>query len=240
VRTYQRVEDVAGGSGDWFVTTRTLTTDEPLVYRARSLILATGYYDNPNLLGVPGEELPKVSHYYTEGHPHFGRDVAVVGGGNSAVEAALDLFRNGARVTLIHRRAELSPSLKYWVAPDIHNRIEAREICALLSTRVVAIESARLRLCHEATGETRELPNDFVFALTGYHPDTALLERLGVAFDGETLAPVVDSETLESNVPGLFLAGVVVAGRDANRVFIENARFHGECVVRALVGRARR
>ena len=196
--------------------------------------MATGYYDNPNRMGIPGEDLDKVSHYFTEPHPYYDRDVAVIGGGNSAAEAALDLYRGGARVTLIHRRAELSSSLKYWVAPDIGNRIKNREIEALLETTVLEVRPTTLRVRHTPTGAERELPNDFVFALTGYHADFDFLRRLGIVFDDQTLKPQLDPESLESNVPGLYMAGVVIAGVDNNTVFIENGRFHGRQIIAAL------
>jgi len=161
-------------------------------------------------------------------------DVAVIGGGNSAAEAALDLHRGGARVSLIHRRAVLSPSLKYWVAPDIGNRIKNQELEALLETVVLEVRPTTLRVRHTPTGAERDLPNDFVFALIGYHADFDFLRRLGIVFDEKTLKPQLDPESLESNVPGLYMAGVVIAGVENNKVFIENGRFHGQQIIAAL------
>ena len=234
VTAYEKVLGIEGGDGDFRVRSEATRTGVRRTWRCRKLVVATGYYDNPNRLGIPGEELDKVSHYFTEPHPYYDRDVAVVGGGNSAAEAALELYRGGARVSLIHRRAALSTSLKYWVAPDIGNRIKNREIEALLETVVSEIRPTTLRVRHTPTGAERELTNDFVFALIGYHADFDFLRRLGIVFDEQTLKPRLDPESLESNVAGLYMAGVVIAGVDNNKVFIENGRFHGQQIVAAL------
>jgi len=205
------------------------------VYEARKLIVATGYYDLPNCLGVPGEDLPHVSHYYTEPHPFWRRDVAVIGGKNSAAEAALDLYRTGARVTLVHRRAELGSTIKYWVRPDIENRIKAGQIKALFNTNVVRITPDAVHVVGPS-GETAALPAVEVFALTGYHPDFDFLRQLGVKLDSETNKPALDPQTLESNVSGLYLAGVVIGGKHTSEIFIENGRFHGKQIIAALTG----
>jgi thioredoxin reductase (NADPH) len=202
------------------------------VYTSRKLIVATGYYDLPNRLGVPGEDLPHVSHYYTEPHPFWRQDVVVIGGKNSAAEAALDLYRSGARVTLVHRRAELGSTIKYWVRPDIENRIKARQITALFETRVVRIEPDAV---YVSSGESA-LPAVQVFVLTGYHPDFDFLRQLGVKLDPQTNKPALDPQTLESNVPGLYLAGVVIGGNHTSEIFIENGRFHGKQIIAALTG----
>jgi thioredoxin reductase (NADPH) len=204
----------------------------PGAHYSRTLILATGYYDNPNRLGIPGEDLPHVSHYYSESHPYFRKHVLVVGGRNSAAEAALDLYRSGASVTLAHRRSRLSDSIKYWVRPDIINRIREGSITARFNTCVAEIRPDTVLLASAAGRE--EIPADAVFLLTGYHPDVGLLRRAGIRVDESTLVPEHDPETLETNVDGLYLAGAVVSGRDANRVFIENGRFHGETVIRHI------
>ncbi|MBX6350888.1 MAG: YpdA family putative bacillithiol disulfide reductase [Clostridia bacterium] len=208
---------------------------------ARAVVVATGYFDHPNRLGVPGEDLPKASHYFTHGHPYFGLDVAVVGGQNSAAEAALELWRAGARVVLIHRGPDLSPKVKPWVLPDIRSRIEKGEIKALFSTRLLAIGPDRLWLRLDGEGgEEVELPNDFVFLLTGYRAEAPLLGGLGVGRDPVSGVPRHDPDTLETEVPGVYVAGVVAAGFDANAIFIENARFHGERIVSHLLRRLRR
>jgi thioredoxin reductase (NADPH) len=202
---------------------------------ARAVVLATGYYDQPNFLGVPGEDLPHVSHYYSEPHEYYRRPVVVVGGKNSAAEAALDLYRAGARVTLVHRERVLGGSIKYWVKPDIENRIAERSIPALFETSVRRITAASVQV--EGPAGAAELPADGVFLLTGYHPDWALLAGAGVVIDAEGAVAKYDPETFETDVPNLFLAGGVVSGRNTAPVFIENGRAHGERIARVIRGR---
>jgi thioredoxin reductase (NADPH) len=204
--------------------------------RAGNVVLASGYYDNPNRLGIPGEELPHVSHYYVEAHAFHGRRVVIVGGKNSAALAALDLFRNGATVTLVHRREALSDSIKYWIRPDLENRIKEGSIAARLASVVCEIREREVLLQGPNGRET--LPADAVFLLTGYHPDGALLAGAGVEVETESCIPRHDPNTFETNVPGLFVAGSLVSGKMTNRIFIENGRFHGEAIVSAV--RARR
>ena len=236
IHQYELVEGVERiqGSDSFEVLTRTAHRG-PECYHAKKVIIATGYYDIPNPLGIPGEELRKVSHYYREAHPYYDCDVAVIGGRNSAAETALDLYRHGARVTLIHRGAALSEKIKYWVKPDIENRVKKGEIQALFETEVVEILPDRIVLqaagAHAAGKETRTIPNDFVFALTGYRPDSEFLRRAGVHVEPQRMHPEFDPKTLESNVPGLYLAGVVIGGLDTGEIFIENGRFHGKVVV---------
>ncbi|HVO10157.1 MAG TPA: YpdA family putative bacillithiol disulfide reductase [Vicinamibacteria bacterium] len=207
----------------------------PQARRSRFVAVATGYYDHPNRLGVPGEDLPHVAHYFDEPHPFHRRRVVVVGGANSAAEAALALYRTGAQVTLVHRRGELSSHIKYWVKPDVENRIREGSIAARLDSRLLEIRPDHVLV--EGPQGREEIPADAVFLLTGYRPDTTLLERAGVRIDPDTLAPEHDPKTFETNVPGLYLAGAVVAGRNTNRIFIENGRFHGAQVVKAIVAR---
>ena len=234
---YERVEEVARQNGLFRVRT-TPRVGEAQSYRAPNVIVATGYYDNPNLLGVPGEDLPKVSHYYREAHPYYQMEVAVIGGANSAAETALDLFRSGVKVTLIHRETELSSHIKYWVRPDIDNRIKRGEIPALFETEVVEILPDKLRL-KTKDGRRSEMANDFVLALIGYHPDYPFLESMGIEIEPEKGRPVHDPETLETNVPGLYVAGGMVSGRETNKIFIENGRFHGGKIVSHLSARLR-
>jgi thioredoxin reductase (NADPH) len=233
LRLGEMVTRVEGSDGDFRVHTK--TQDGAMEqYEARKLIVATGYYDLPNCLGVPGEDLPHVSHYYTEPHPFWRRDVVVIGGKNSAAEAALDLYRTGARVTMVHRRAELGSTIKYWVRPDIENRIKAGQIKALFNTHVVRITPESVHVV--GPGGEAALPAVEVFALTGYHPDFDFLRQLGVKLDPETNKPALDPQTLESNVPGLYLAGVVIGGKHTSEIFIENGRFHGKQIIAALTG----
>ena len=286
LRLGELVTRVEGSDGDFRVHTR---ADDPLrafpggsdthdelppqenVYSSRKLIVATGYYDLPNRLGVPGEDLPHVSHYYTEPHPFWREDVVVVGGKNSAAEAALDLYRAGASVTLVHRRAELGSNIKYWVRPDIENRIKAGQVAALFNTHVVRIEPGFVHVA--SSGESgsvatidqvveppkgvssreshgnqelsrvnkvtpllahKKVPAAQVFVLTGYHPDFDFLRQLGVKLDPETNKPALDPRTLESNVPGLYLAGVIIGGKHTSEIFIENGRFHGKKIAEAI------
>ena len=233
LRLYERVMRVEGKNEDFTVATKTEKGIEAK-YHARKIAVATGYYDLPNLLGVPGENLPHVSHYYTEPHAFWNQDVVVIGGKNSAAEAALDLYRNGARVTLVHRNKDLGASVKYWVRPDIENRIKAGQVKALFETRVKEITAEEV-VVENGAGEMK-LPARQVFALTGYHPDYAFIESLGVQLDPESRKPKLHPKTLESNVPGIHLAGVVTGGRHTGEIFIENGRLHGKQIIEGLKG----
>jgi len=231
LRLYERVRRIDGHDGNFTVVTATEKGAEQS-YLAKKIAVATGYYDLPNLLGVPGENLPHVSHYYSEPHAYWNQDVVVIGGKNSSAEAALDLYRNGARVTLVHRGKDLGASIKYWVRPDIENRIKAGQIQALLEARVEEITPDEVVI--ERHAQTKKVAAKQVFALTGYHPDYAFIEGLGVKLDPESRKPALDPNTLESNVPGIYLAGVVTGGRHTGEIFIENGRFHGKQIIQAL------
>jgi len=232
VRQYEPVVSVEGSDNNFVVHTTNLHGHKRQ-YHARKLILATGYYDRPNYMNVPGEELPKVMHYYREPHPFFGLDVMVIGGKNSAAIAALELWRHGAKVTLVHRGPGIAPSVKYWIKPDIENRIKAGQVTAYFNTRVREITLEHVVL-EKPDGELT-LANDYVFALTGYHPDFEFLCSLGIKISGEAdKKPVVNRETLESNVPGIYLAGVLIAGMRTSEIFIENGRFHGQAIAADL------
>jgi thioredoxin reductase (NADPH) len=236
IRQYETVERVTGADGNFTVHT-TDRFGRPLAHRARKLVVATGYYDLPNFLNIPGEDLSKVFHYYHDPHPYFDLDVIVIGGKNSAAIAALDLWRHGARVTLVHRGPEMHRHVKYWILPDINNRVKNGEITAFFSSTVTSITEDEVTLSTPA-GE-RTLPNHFVFALTGYRPDFEFLEALGVKLDeNNDHCPVCDPATLESNVPGIYLAGVVVAGERTNEIFIENGRFHGKQIATDMLARS--
>jgi thioredoxin reductase (NADPH) len=232
VRQYENVDRIAGSDGDFTVHT-TDSFGRTLTHRARKLIVSTGYYDLPNILGIPGEDLPNVRHYYNDPHPFFLQDVLIIGGKNSAAIAALELWRHGARVTLVHRGAELHRHIKYWIKPDIENRIKNGEIAAYFNTTVDEITEDSVTLL--TPDGPKIVPNQFVFALTGYHPDFAFIESLGIQLDeANDRCPVCDPATLESNVPGIYLAGVIVAGERTNEIFIENGRFHGALIAADL------
>jgi thioredoxin reductase (NADPH) len=234
VRMYEEVLGVEGVKGDFRIQSRGRGEVEA-TYRARNVAIATGYFDMPNLMNVPGEELPKVTHYYREAHPYFDQDCLVVGGGNSAVEAALDLWRTGARVTLVHFLEDFDSGVKPWVRPDIENRVKESSIRGLFRTRVTEIGADYVTLRGEEDGRIERLANDWVFAMTGYTPNTSFLRGLGVAVDAESGIPRHDPDTMETNVPGIFVAGVLAAGFDANRIFIENGKLHGEQIVSAIL-----
>jgi thioredoxin reductase (NADPH) len=232
IRQYETVDRVDGRDGNFTVHTMD-RFGRMLQHRARKLVIATGYYDLPNYLGIPGEDLSKVKHYYHEPHPFYALDVLVIGGKNSSAIAALDLWRHGAKVTLVHRGAEMHRHVKYWILPDINNRVKNGEIKAYFSSNVTNIAEDDVTLT-TPTGVVK-LANQFVFALTGYHPDFSFIEGLGVTLDKKKdRCPVCDPATLESNVPGIYLAGVIVAGERTNEIFIENGRFHGQLIAKDL------
>jgi thioredoxin reductase (NADPH) len=207
--------------------------------RAHAVVIATGFFGTPNRLGVPGEDGPQVRHVYREGHEAFLQDAVVVGGGNSAAEAALDLYRSGARVTLVHFGPTFDKRIKPWILPDLENRIKEGSIAVSWNSRVRAITSEAVVVGPDqgAAGEERALTAQHVFVMTGFAPNNALLREVGVPIDPATGIPVHDPETLETSVQGVFVAGVVVAGYDANKVFIENGRFHGDQIVARITGR---
>jgi len=231
IHQYERVSGISGSEGAFQICT-TDRLNQPLVYGARQIILATGYYDIPNLLGVPGEHLEKVLHYYKEAHAYYNQDVIVVGAKNSAAIAALELHWNQARVTLVHRGDAISDRVKYWIKPNIENRIKSGEVKAYFHSQILEIRPTTVIL---ATPEGKvTVKNDFVFALTGYSPDLPFLNSLGIALDPATQRPRTNPETLESERPGIYLAGVIVAGMHTNEIFIENGRFHGKQIAEAI------
>jgi thioredoxin reductase (NADPH) len=236
VRQYHQVEKVTGSDGNFQVHTKD-RFDRIGALRSRKLIVATGYYDLPNYLRIPGEDLSKVHHYYDDPHPYSGLDILVIGGKNSAAIAALELWRHGARVTLVHRGPDVHRHVKYWIKPDIENRIKNGEITAYFDSQVAEIGIDTVRL--ETPDGVTVLKNDFVFALIGYHPDFEFLDSLGVQSIGPDRLPICDPASLESNVPGIYLAGVIVAGNRTNEIFIENGRFHGQLIAKDLTTKQR-
>jgi bacillithiol disulfide reductase len=204
-------------------------------YDARAVVFATGYYDNPNFMGIPGEDLPHVSHYFVEGHPYWRQRVIVIGAGNSSVDAALECWRAGATVTLVHFGEGFDRTVKAWVLPDIVNRVKEGSIAVHWRSRLRRITPTHAEVVSELTGKSELLPTDAVLAMTGYHADTTLLQQLGVPVDPVTGVPAHDEASMVTPVPGCYLAGVIASGNDANRLFIENARGHGELILRHLL-----
>lgn len=214
--------------------TFTVKTDKE-IYETPYVVIATGYYDHPNYMNIQGEELSKVHHYFKEAHEFFDTDVLVIGGKNSAVDAALELNKAGARVTVVYRGSEYSTSIKPWVLPEFEGVVRNGEVVMHFNTTVKEIREHEVVL--DIEGREEVLKNDFVFAMTGYHPDHAFIRAMGVTIDEETGRPYYEPETMETNVEGLFIAGVIAAGNNANEIFIENGRFHGDCIAKAIMER---
>ena len=235
LRQYERVTSIERDAGS-FVVHSVLRDGSERDTRAKAVVVATGYFGSPNYLGVPGEELPHVSHVYREGHEAFDQDVVVVGGGNSAAEAVLDLWRSGARVTMVHFGPTFDKHIKPWVLPDFMNRLKEGSIAVRWNARVSRMEKGAA-IIDGADGEER-LPATFVYVMTGFAPQLDLLRRANVPIDPQTGIPAHDPATLETPVPGIFIAGVVVAGYDANKIFIENGRYHGDKIVARLLGQS--
>ncbi|MGE8034534.1 YpdA family putative bacillithiol disulfide reductase [Lysinibacillus sp. NPDC093692] len=227
VNRFEKVDSVVK-NGEMF----TVTTDKE-VYTTAYVVIATGYYDHPNYLNIPGEKLPKVYHYFKEGHEFFDTDVLVIGGKNSAVDAALELNKAGARVTVAYRGSEYSPSIKPWVLPEFEGLVRNDEVQMHFNTNILEIREQEVVV--EIDGSKKTIKNDFVFAMTGYHPDHSFIRAMGVSIDDETGRPFFNPETMETNVEGLFIAGVIAAGNNANEIFIENGRFHGDCIAKTIV-----
>lgn len=230
INAYEEVTNVKK-EADYF-TIKT-SKDE---YRANYVIVATGYYDHPNYMNVPGEDLPKVSHYFKEAHPYFNHDVTVIGGKNSSVDAAIELVKAGARVTVLYRGTEYSSSIKPWILPEFEALVRNDVIKMEFAAEVVEINEKTL--VYTKHGDTFEIANDFVFAMTGYHPDHQFIKLMGVEMEAETGRPVFNPETMETNVEGIFIAGVIAAGNNANEIFIENGKFHGDQIAKAIANRA--
>lgn len=207
-------------------------------YNTRSVVIATGFFDHPNRMNVPGEDLPKVRHYFTEPHPYIGQKVAVIGGANSAIDAALECYRKGASVTLIHRGPDVSSRVKYWVKPDIDNRIKEGAIKAYFSSSVLEITPGHI-VIRDGEGQKHPIENDFVLAMTGFTPDFGWLTAQGIQLGTDTArTPVVNEKTYESNLPGVYLAGTVCGGLNTNRWFIENAIEHARLVINDILIKA--
>lgn len=226
VHRFENVEKVTPKRDKFIVQT------DKEVYETSYVVIATGYYDHPNNMNIIGEELPKVKHYFKEGHPYFDTDVLIVGGKNSAIDAGLALYKAGARVTVVYRGGEYSSSIKPWVLPDFAALARDGEIQMMFNTNVKEIKEDEVVLIKE--GQETTIKNDFVFAMTGYHPDHTFIQDMGVNEDTETGRPTFNPETMETNIPGLFIAGVIAAGNNANEIFIENGRYHGDLIAKCI------
>ncbi len=233
VRQYEEVTSIEGEKGNFLLHTRAKSGAEDTL-GAKAVVVATGGFHEPNYLGVPGEDLPKVKHYYQEPFPFYDQDVLVVGAGNSSVESALETYRAGARVTMVHIFDEIDRGVKPWVVPDIQNRLENGEIEVFWRHEIVEIRPASVVLRDMDSEETVEIQNDWVLAMTGWRPDRRFIAGLGIDIDNETGIPSHDPDTMETNVPGIYIAGVLAAGYNANKIFIENGKFHGPKIVEAV------
>jgi thioredoxin reductase (NADPH) len=237
VRQYHEVLSICREDDAFRVRTRSVHGGTEAEHFARDIVIASGYAGSPNFLGIPGEDLSKVTHYYHEAHPYFDQDCVVVGAGNSAVEAALELYRAGARVTLVHFLDHLDPGVKPWILPDITNRLKNGEIDVRWKTRLAEVRPRSVILRHETSGELEELSNDFVLAMTGYRANRSMLEALGVGIDKGTGIPGHDPDTMETDAPHVFIAGVMAAGDRPDRIFIETGRLHGPWIVDTILRR---
>ncbi|NMD70295.1 YpdA family putative bacillithiol disulfide reductase [Bacillus sp. DNRA2] len=229
INAYELVQSITK-TGEQF----SIKTDKQ-EYSARYVVIATGYYDHPNYMNVPGEDLPKVFHYFKEAHPYFDKDVVVVGGKNSSVDAAIELVKAGARVTVIYRGNEYSPSIKPWILPEFESLIRHGKITMEFNSHVKEI--TQNQITYTKAGEKITISNDFVFAMTGYHPNHQFLKNIGIEIDAQSGRPFFDSDTMETNVKGAFIAGVIAAGNNANEIFIENGRFHGGLIAEAILAK---
>ncbi|MBT2707781.1 YpdA family putative bacillithiol disulfide reductase [Pseudomonas sp. ISL-84] len=227
INAYEKVVEIAKKGENAFE----VKTDKGQ-YAAKYVVIATGYYDHPNFMGVPGEDLPKVHHYFKEAHPYFDKDVAVIGGKNSSVDASIELVKAEARVTVIYRGKEYSPSIKPWILPEFEALVRNGIIKMEFNAHVKEITEDQLVYTKE--NHLYEIKNDFVFAMTGYHPDHSFLKSMGIQIDEETGRPLFDPDTMETNIQGIFIAGVIAAGNNANEIFIENGRFHGGLIAQAI------
>lgn len=229
IQAYERVTNVEKNDDMFRVVT------DKAIYMASYVVIATGYYDNPNYMGVPGEDLPKVFHYFKEAHPYFDKDVCVIGGKNSSVDAAIELVKAGARVTVLYRGNKYSESIKPWILPEFESLVRNEKIVMEFNANVKEITGNSV--VYITNGVEKEIQNDFVFAMTGYHPEHSFLKKMGIKIDEPTGRPIFHEKTMETNVPGIFIAGVIAAGNNANEIFIENGRFHGGLIANAIAGK---
>ncbi|ASK63322.1 hypothetical protein CFK37_14735 [Virgibacillus phasianinus] len=232
---FERVIQVDKTDQYFLLKTEQSNTGKQVEYKARNVIIATGYYDQPNYMNIPGEDLEKVMHYFKEAHPYFNKNVLVIGGKNSAVDATLELHKAGANVTVLYRGETYSKSVKPWILPEFDSLVRKDKVKMEFNAEVSEITSTQVY--YEVNGEKKALANDFVFAMTGYRPDLHFLKQSGIEIDLQSGRPQFDKDTLETNVPGVYVAGVIAAGYNNNEIFIENGRHHGKVIAEAMTGR---
>ncbi|WHZ01565.1 YpdA family putative bacillithiol disulfide reductase [Neobacillus sp. YX16] len=226
INSFEKVSKVLEEENGFQIVTNKQT------YQTQFVVIATGYYDHPNYMRVPGEDLPKVSHYFKEAHPYFDKDVCVIGGKNSSVDAALELVKAGARVSVLYRGKEYSSSIKPWILPEFEALVRNDTITMEFNSDIIEITNDQVR--YKKDGEEKTIYNDFVFAMTGYRPDHQFLKNIGINIDEETGRPLFDPETMETDIEGIYIAGVIAAGNNANEIFIENGRFHGGLIAQSI------
>lgn len=234
INSYERVISVEKTNEDFLVST-TNQLSESAKYHTSNVVIATGYYDQPNFMGIKGEELNKVSHYFKEAHPFYNKDVLIIGGKNSAVDAALELHKAGAHITVLYRGSDYSTSIKPWILPEFESLVRNDKINMRFNANVKEITEDTV--FYEVDGKLESVKNDFVFAMTGYQPDHGFLKGMGVIIEESTGRPRFDGETMETNISGIYIAGVIAAGYDNNEIFIENGRFHGELIANAIANK---
>ena len=237
IHAYEKVVGIERQKDDYFIV-NTVKNDYKLCYKVKNVIIATGYYDNPNQLNVPGETLDKVYHYFKEAHPYYDRDIVVIGGKNSAVDAAMELEKAGARVTVLYRGDKYSSSIKPWILPEFEALVKSGRLAMHFTANIKEIK--RSAVLYEKNSQLITIKNDYVFAMVGYHPDHTFLERMGIMIDSHTGRPYYNQLTMETNVTGIFIAGVIAAGNNANEIFIENGRFHGDLIADEIASRDKR
>ncbi|KGX84660.1 YpdA family putative bacillithiol disulfide reductase [Pontibacillus marinus] len=234
VNTYERVMKVHN-TGEGFEVCTEKQSGEQTFYKANQVVIATGYYDQPNYMGIEGENLDKVSHYFKEAHPYFGKNVAIIGGKNSAVDAALELVKAEANVTVLYRGSDYSKSVKPWILPEFTALVDKDVVSMEFNANVTKIDTDHIY--YQVGGKEKVIENDFVFAMTGYRPDHGFLQKMGVTIDEETGRPTFNEDTMETNVPGIYISGVIAAGYNNNEIFIENGRHHGEHIAKDITGK---
>ncbi|MDP4552650.1 YpdA family putative bacillithiol disulfide reductase [Alkalihalobacillus macyae] len=238
IHPFEKANQIKKEDDGFVIHTEKMHESKNVTYHAERLIIATGYYDSPNYMGVPGEDLDKVLHYFKEPHPYFDQDIAVIGGKNSAVDAALELEKAGARVTVLYRGADYSKSVKPWILPEFEALVRNKKVEMEFNASLIEVREKEID--YEVDGEKKTITNDFVFAMTGYHPDHSFLTEIGIEIDGKSGRPTFDDVTMETNVEDCYIAGVIAAGNNANEIFIENGRLHGSMIARAIIDKAKK